>query len=103
MEIEWLRYVLEDLGYQQYGPTVIFQDNKSTIHLAANGYTQRTKHYVMRYHYVLDAVANGTIELQYLSTTEHTADILTKAPTNRKLFFYLRSKLMNCLNTRSGF
>ena len=65
MEIEWLRYVLEDLGYRQYGPTVVFQDNMSTIHLAEHGYTPRTKHYVMRYHYVLDAVTSKTIELQY--------------------------------------
>ena len=103
LEIEWLRYLLEDLGYRQYGPTVVFQDNMSTIHLAVNGYTPRTKHYVMRYYYVREAIPNGTIELQYLKTTEHTADILTKSPTNRRLFFYLRSKLMNCVDSRTGF
>ena len=40
--------------------------------------------------------------MKYIPTGEHIADILTKHIDSPKLFFYLRSLLMNCKDTRSG-
>ena len=38
----------------------------------------------------------------YISTTEQTADILTEWVTSNSQFYYLRPKIMNCENTKSG-
>ena len=97
VEVEWLRSMLDFLGYTPTSPTVIFQDNLSTIHIANNeSHTMRTKHYNMRYHYIKQAISEHSVVLQYISTDDHTADILTKRLTTSKSFIYLRSKLLNC-------
>lgn len=38
----------------------------------------RAKHIDIRHHFVREQVANGTIKLDYCSTTDMTADIMTK-------------------------
>ena len=104
VEVEWLRWLLFELGYSPNDPTIIFQDNMSCIQIA-NGtadVSPRTRHYAMRYFYVRQAVEEHSVVLQYLSTHDHTADILTKQPSTVHLFLSLRSKLMNCANTPSG-
>ena len=43
---------VEFFGYKPTSPTVIFQDNLSTMHIAnSESHTVRTKHCNMRYHY----------------------------------------------------
>ena len=97
VEVEWLRCMLEFFDYKPTSPTVIFQDNLSTMHIAnTESHTMRTKHYNMRYHYIKQAIAEHSVILQYISTDDHTADILTKRLSSAKSFIYLRSKLMNC-------
>jgi hypothetical protein len=39
----------------------------------------KSKHIDVRFHVVRDAAANGLIRLEYVRTSEMTADILTKA------------------------
>ena len=51
--IMWLRQILEELGYPQPTPTMVHEDNKSTITIISNGNDRgRTKHMDLRYHYV---------------------------------------------------
>ncbi|KAM2943575.1 hypothetical protein COP2_026742 [Malus domestica] len=52
----------------------------------------KTRHINRRYHFIRDAIQDGTIELHYCSTEEQLADIFTKAlPKDR--FEYLRTAL----------
>ena len=46
----------------------------------------------MRYHYVRDIVQKNILSIQYISTAEQTADILTK-PLSLSKFVYFRDKL----------
>ena len=39
----------------------------------------RSKHIDVRFHIIRDATANGLIRLEYIRSTDMTADILTKA------------------------
>jgi hypothetical protein len=39
----------------------------------------RLKHIEIRYHFIRDWVQRGTVQLQYVSTDDQVADILTKA------------------------
>ena len=69
-------------GFQLQLPNVfpIFEDNQGTIQLARHPFAHgRTKHVSVKYHHVRELLANGTISIHYISTTEQLADLLTKA------------------------
>jgi hypothetical protein len=89
------RQLLENLGFPQTTPTVIYEDNKSAITLAsAPEITKNAKHVHTRFHYIRDLVAQRLFTIQYIPTADQVADILTK-PLPRKQFLLLRAKLMN--------
>ena len=76
----WLRKVLEEIGEKQIHPTVIFCDNTSAIKLAKNRvHHSRTKHFDLKYHFIIDLVQKKEVELRYIKTQEQIADIFTKA------------------------
>ena len=103
VDIEWVRWWLNHMGYQQKAPTIVYEDNQSTIQLAhTGGGFQRSKHLNMRYFYVRQAVEEHSIRLQYIPTGDQTADILTKVISSPTLFYKLRSQLLNCANNKSG-
>ena len=41
-------------------PTVIMEDNQGAVHIAKN--QARTKHIDIRYHYIREALSNGTVD-----------------------------------------
>ena len=45
-----------------------------------------------KYHYIMDMVQRGVVNLQYVATEEQIADVLTK-PLARVKFEYFREKL----------
>ena len=73
----------------------IFEDNKSTIHMANTGksMSDKTRHIKLRYFFVKQFLDNGDFVLTYCPTEEMIADILTK-PLQGKLFLSLRAKLL---------
>ena len=78
-EATWMRQLLDDLCNSQIEPTVIHEDNQSTICIAQNTqYHSKTKHIDIKYHYVREKVLDSTVELRYCPTSEMIADILTK-------------------------
>jgi hypothetical protein len=90
-----LRFLLEQLGFPQTTPMIVFEDNKSAINLAnAPTVTKNSKHIFQRHHYIRLLVKQQIAQLVHLPTADMTADLLTKpmAPT---LFLRLRDKLMN--------
>jgi hypothetical protein len=75
----WLRKLLSDLFCSKLEPTVIHCDIQSYIKLTENPvFHDRSKHIEMRYHYVWDMVQKNVLSIQYVSTAEQMADILTK-------------------------
>lgn len=89
------RQLLSELGFPQSGPTTCFEDNQSAIKLAvAPEITRNSRHIFVRHHYIRDLVQQRLIHIEYLQTSEMTADLLTK-PLLPGLFRHLRSKLMN--------
>ena len=43
------------------------------------GYQSRAKHIDLRYHFVLDAVQDGVLKMQYVPTAQQLADFMTKS------------------------
>jgi hypothetical protein len=75
----WLCKLLIGLFDWEFKPTVIYYDNESCIKLLENPvFHDWSKHIENKYHFIRDRVHKGTIKLQYISTYEQVADILTK-------------------------
>ena len=72
----------------------VFEDNTSCITVAkAPTMTPRTKHIALKFHFFRSFIANGSISIHYIKSTEQVADILTK-PLSGELFTYLRDRIM---------
>ena len=87
-EAVWIRNLLQHLGRGGYiGDTVrILGDNQSALRLVANPeFHSRSKHIDVQYHYTRELVEDGTINVEYIPTTEMVADCLTKPLKKAKL------------------
>ncbi len=81
--------------YVQRGPTVLYEDNKSTIDLANGlGKFQKQKHINIKYHYTKDLVNEGVVQVCYCHTEQMLADLLTK-PLPSSQHKYLCSLMLN--------
>ena len=79
-DMVWLRGLLSELDRLSDEPTLMWQDNKSTIHFV-NGIMQfqATKHINPKYHYSRDLVSDGVMKVEHKSTLMMVADLLTKS------------------------
>ena len=93
-EAFWLKVFLCELGEMAKDEAVkMYEDNKGSIALAKNPeFRKRTKHIDIRYHFVREKVEDGQVVLQYVSTLDMLADLMTK-PIPGPQFSTLRSKL----------
>eukprot|EP00253_Pinus_taeda_P032003 PITA_32003 len=83
-EAIWMQKILVGLFDQRMDPTMIYCDNQSCIKLSENlAFHDRSKHIDIR-----DYVARRIMLLQYISTKEQDADILTKASSKCKFEFH---------------
>ena len=98
----------EDLSVPTYGdlsegefrdkarPLTIFEDNAGAIALSRQPGAQhkRSKHIAIRWHWIREKVQSGELKLSKIDTSLNTADIFTKATSN-KTFLFLRDKLVH--------
>jgi len=49
---------------------------------------KKTKHIDIQYHFVLDLVQQGVINIMYCGTKDHVADIFTKALSKEKFYTF---------------
>lgn len=89
----WLKRVLEKLGVAEKSGTAIMCDNSSTIQLSKNPvFHGRSKHIDVKFHFLRDLVNDGVIKLNYCSSENQVADIMTK-PLKLEQFERLRGIL----------
>ena len=78
---EWLNAVM---GVKV--PVRVLCDNQAAITIATNvSDTARTRHYSARHHYVRELIESNQLKLEWTSTQEQVADMLTKQLTAEKL------------------
>ena len=79
-EAVYLRGFLNSIGFKQHGPTIIYEDNQSTIKMVYSDLNhQTTKHIAPKYHYTREQVQRSVVKIEYIATEEQQADLLTKA------------------------
>jgi hypothetical protein len=84
---------LADLKVNYTDPITIHCDNTSAISVSKNPVLHsKTKHIPIKYHFLREQVTNRVVQLNYIPSTEHIADIFTK-PLAVTPFGYLRQKL----------
>ena len=64
---------------------------------AADGIHERTKHFDLKVHFIRDQVAKKNITLDWVSSQEQQADILTK-PLDKTIFLRLRDAIIPSTN-----
>nr|GEY84972.1 retrovirus-related Pol polyprotein from transposon TNT 1-94 [Tanacetum cinerariifolium] len=91
-QVLWMWTQLTDYGFH-FNKIPICCDSKSAIAISCNPVQHsRTKHIVVRYHFIKEHVEKGTIELYFVKTNYQLADLFTKAlPVDR--FNYLVRRL----------
>ena len=74
------RRILEELGFQQKKPTILFEDNFACIYLSKkDGSINRMKHIDTRVHRLRELTREAVIVLTKIQTGEQIADTFTKA------------------------
>ncbi|GKD67722.1 hypothetical protein Tco_1321812 [Tanacetum coccineum] len=87
-----MRSQLTDYGLK-FNKIPLYCDNKSAITLCCNNVQHpKSKHIDVRYHFIKEQVENGVVELYFIRTEYHLADIFTKA-LPRERFNFLIEKL----------
>ena len=95
----WLQRVLNNLSPNRSKSITIHCDSSSAIKLSKNPVMHgRTKHIDVRFHFLRDLTKDGTVELEYCSSQEQLADLMTK-PLKLDTFHKLRQSLGVCSET----
>jgi hypothetical protein len=88
----WLACLLSDLLGRDVGAVELRVDSQSALALAKNPvFHERSKYIRVRYHFIRDCLAEGSIHARYINTKDQVADLLTK-PLGRIKFLELCSR-----------
>jgi hypothetical protein len=75
----WLERLLSNIGFSNNKPVIMFEDNKSTIHMVHGRSNHKSnKHINPKFHYVKQQIKQGKIVVKYMQTNLMIADLLTK-------------------------
>jgi len=89
-----LRGLLEECGFPQKEPTVLYLDNSSAIDLAHDPmHHNKGRHIARRDLFIRELVERGEIKPTYVKTDDNVADALTK-PLPKSKFIQHRNKLL---------
>lgn len=92
-EAIWIRRLLGELKILDNKPTYLFCDNQSSIKLSYNPvFHEKSKHFEIDFHFTRQKIENNTIRVEFISSTDQPADLLTK-PLGRTKFEECRKKL----------
>ena len=70
---------MEDMEVKYVDPIPLHCDNTSAISVSKNLVLHsKTKHIPIKYHFLRDQVTNRVVQLNFISSIEHIADIFTK-------------------------
>ena len=91
-EAIWIQSLLRELDIPQPRPPVLWCDNLGATYLTANPvFHARTKHIEVDFHFVREKVAQGALDVRFISSEDQVADAFTK-PSTKLMLERLRSQ-----------
>jgi hypothetical protein len=85
-EAMWVESLLKELGISQQRIPILWCDNLGATYLTANPvFHARTKHIEIDFHLVRERVANGALQIRFISSGDQVADMFTKPATRQML------------------
>jgi transposase InsO family protein len=92
-EVMWMRYMMEELGYDISAPSPLFMDSNSAAQVVKNPEHQSSMKHVHRsYNWVRQKVESKDINIMRVAGVDNIADIFTK-PLGKIKFTEFRTKL----------
>ncbi len=96
-----LRSILNDFGFEQVSPTLLYEDSRAVIAMSENPVNRKaSRHIDTLKHFIGQLVEDKTIVLEQCATDHMVADALTKglpAPA-----FWMRSTRQKMLGKKSN-
>lgn len=78
-EVIWLKEILIELNLPIDGPITLYEDNQSCISIVSDVRDhKRVKHIDIRYNHIRDLVSQNKIKIEFISSENQLADIMTK-------------------------
>ena len=74
----WIKEMAKRMGVDNNEKIKVYEDNQSAMILIERGFSRINRHLASRYKYIHEKIVEGEVELKYLKTEEHIADLLTK-------------------------
>ncbi|KAM1079132.1 hypothetical protein ACFX2B_013731 [Malus domestica] len=94
-ELDWIQQILAFLHFPISAPPVLYCDNLSAIALSFNPVQhQRTKHIEIDVHFVRERVSQNKLVVQFVSSNEQFADILTKGLSSSLFLFHCNNLML---------
>ncbi|XP_038887229.1 secreted RxLR effector protein 161-like [Benincasa hispida] len=84
-EAIWLNELVEEFQISLKDDLVIFCDSQSADFCQRNQtYHERTKYIDVRFHFIIDVIAEGRVRIEKISSSENAVDVLRKTlPVNK--------------------
>ena len=94
-ELTYIRRMLKQLGFHSGKPSIMMEDNMSTIEMIKGNINHKTnKHINPKFNYTRQQVERGYLKIIHCDTAEMVADLLTKALPNDQ-HDYLTNLILN--------
>jgi hypothetical protein len=78
-QILWMYAAMDEVGYPQPKPAILYNDNSAAVILTQNTKNNiKVKHIDIRYHYIRERVEEGDIEVRRIASANNIADMFTK-------------------------
>ena len=79
-QVMYLRLFLQELGFEQHAPSVVYEDNNAAISIAhGKEQSKRSKHYQVKVHFLNQSFQTGVFAYEKVPTKEMLADAFTKS------------------------
>ena len=77
-QVSWICNIILELGIRLQ-PVLVYRDNQGSIFIGSNPVQEiHTKDIDIKYHYVLECIAESKIDMFFVPSEDNTADIFTK-------------------------
>lgn len=87
---------MASLNEEQVGPSIIPEDNEAFLPLSKEEWRFLTSKQIgLRYHYLCEKFESGEIEMEYVSTYNKLADLLTKRLNPKRFDVFMKMIVFN--------